>query len=84
MLDIQGKLCSNDMIRDFLTPYIGHIVLIKHNLGRNKVDSFRAKIINVYNCLFLIKLHDDTVMSFSFSDIITKKIKLYEENKLNC
>lgn len=84
MLDIQGKLCSNEMIRSFLLPHIGKTVMIEYNLGRNKFETFRAQIISVYNCLFLVKLSNDTLKSFSFSDIVTKKIKLYEENVLNC
>ena len=73
MLDIQGRLCSNEMIKNYLLPYIGKKVRIKYNLGRNKYESFYAEIINVYNCLFLVKLEDNTIKSFSFSDIITKK-----------
>lgn len=75
MLDIQGRLCNNEMIKKYLLPYIGKKVRIKYNLGRNKYESFYAEIINVYNCLFLVKLEDNTIKSFSFSDIITKKIK---------
>lgn len=75
MLDIQGRLCNNEMIKNYLLPYIGKKVRIKYNLGRNKYESFYAEIINVYNCLFLVKLEDNTIKSFSFSDIITKKIK---------
>ena len=75
MLDIQGRLCSNEMIRDYLLPHVGKKVKIKYYLGRNKYESFCAKIVSVYNCLFLVKLEDNTIKSFSFSDIITKKIK---------
>lgn len=75
MLDIQGKLCSNEMIKNYLIPHIGKKVRIKCNLGRNKFESFYAEIVSVYNCLFLVKLDDNTLKSFSFSDIITKKIK---------
>ncbi|MBR3229273.1 MAG: Veg family protein [Bacilli bacterium] len=74
MLDIQGKLCSNDMIKNYLLPHIGKKVNIKYNLGRNKFESFNAEILSVYNCLFLVKLDNNTIKSFSFSDIITKKI----------
>ncbi|MBR2708335.1 MAG: Veg family protein [Bacilli bacterium] len=75
MLDIQGRLCSNEMIKEFLLPYVGKKVKIKYNLGRNKFECFSAEIISVYNCLFLVKLDNNVTKSFSFSDIITKKIK---------
>ena len=84
MLDIQGRLCSNEMIKNYLLPHIGKKVRIKYNLGRNKYESFNAEIINVYNCLFLVKLANNTLKSYSFSDIITQKILLYEENIFNC
>lgn len=84
MLDIQGRLCNNEMIKNYLIPHIGKIVRIKHNLGRNKYESFCAEIVNVYNCLFLVKLANNTLKSYSFSDIITQKILLYEENIFNC
>ena len=84
MLDIQGKLCSHETIKNFLLPHIGKNVIIKYNLGRNKYETFKAQIISVYNCLFLVKLSNNTVKSFSFSDIIIKKIKIYEENVFNC
>ena len=47
MLDIQGRLCNNEMIKNYLLPYIGKKVRIKYNLGRNKYESFYAEIINV-------------------------------------
>ena len=83
MLDIQGKLFNYEMIKKHLLPYIGKTIKIKYDLGRNKYETFTAQIINVYNCLFLVKLNNNTVKSFSFSDIITKKIKFYEENVFN-
>lgn len=74
MLDIQGRLCSNEMIKNYLLPHVGKRVKIKYYLGRNKYESFYAKIVSVYNCLFLVKLDNDIIKSFSFSDIVTKKI----------
>ena len=49
MLDIQGRLCSNEMIRNYLSPHVGKKVRIKYYLGRNKYESFSAEIVSVYN-----------------------------------
>ena len=78
MLDIQGKPCNSLMIKNALLPYLGKTVKIRYNLGRNKYELYDAKIVKIYNCVFLVKLNDNTVKSFSFADIITKIIKICE------
>ena len=53
-------------------------VIIKYNLGRNKVEKYRVTIKQLYNYVFLVELNNDfnEVKSFSYSDIITKTIKI--------
>lgn len=66
-------------IKKALIPHLGKIVKIKYNLGRNKFETYEAKIIKLYNCVFLIELVTNKhVKSFSYADIITKTIKIYE------
>lgn len=77
MLDIQGKPCSSKMIKKALLPLIGKKVKIKYNLGRNKYEEFNGKIIKIYNSVFIVK-DDNMLKSFSFADIVTKIIKIYE------
>lgn len=76
MLDIQGKLCNYEMIKNCLIPLLGKNVKIKYNLGRNKYSVFNAKIIRIYNALFIVQ-DEYGIKSFSFADIITKIIKIY-------
>lgn len=78
MLDILGKPCNNLAVKNALLPHLGKTVKIKYNLGRNKYEIYEAKIIDIYNCVFLVKLNNGTIKSFSFSDIVTKIIKIYE------
>lgn len=67
------------MIKEVLIPYLGKTVKIKYNLGRNKYETYEAKIIKIYNFVFLIKLvKTDIIKSFSYADIITKTIKIYK------
>lgn len=80
MLVIPAKSHYNtETIKNALKPYLGKTVKIKYNLGRNKFETYEAKIIKIYNCVFLIELTENKhVKSFSYADIITKIIKIYE------
>lgn len=66
------------MIREKLTPHLGRCVKIKCNLGRNKYETFNAKIIGLYNYVLLVELDNKIVKSFSYADIITRVVKIYE------
>ena len=49
MLDILDKgVCDSRMIRQILSKYIGSEITIKYNLGRNKYETYKAKITNLY------------------------------------
>lgn len=80
MLVIPAKNLSNtESIKNALKPHLGKKVKIKYNLGRNKFETYEAKIIKIYNCVFLIELiSNKNIKSFSYADIITKTIKIYE------
>ncbi len=73
------KLYNLKTIKKDMMPHLNKIVKIKCNLGRNKSETYKAKIIKLYNCVFLVELTENkTVKSFSYADIITKTIKIYE------
>lgn len=76
MSDILDRPCNSLTIKNALIPLIGKRIKIKCNLGRNKYEKYEAKIINVYNSVFLVDT-GKIVKSFSFADIITKIIKIY-------
>ncbi len=59
-----------------LIRHLGEEVIIKYNLGRNKCETYRAKIVRLYNHVFTV---DDGMIlrCFSYSDIIMKNIKIY-------
>lgn len=78
MLVIRDKPYNSDMIREELIPHLGKHVKIKCNLGRNKYETFDARIIGLYNYVLLVELKNKTVKSFSYADIITKVVKIYE------
>lgn len=69
---------NTEMIKNALKPHLGKTVKIKYSLGRNKYETYQAKIIKLYNCVFLIEIIDTKITkSFSYADIITKTIKIY-------
>ena len=73
------NLYNIESIKKALKTHLGKIVKIKYNLGRNKFETYEAKIIKMYNCVFLIELIvNKSIKSFSYVDIITKTIKIYE------
>lgn len=73
------KLYNMNTIKEAIRPHLNKIVKIKCNLGRNKYETYEAKIIKIYNCVFLIELIETkAIKSFSYADIITKTIKIYE------
>ena len=67
-----------EKIRKELENHIGKEVVIKYNLGRNKVEKYKVVIKKLYNYIFLVELNNNynEVKSFSYSDIITKTIKI--------
>lgn len=66
-----------DSIRSELNNYIGESVTIKYNLGRNKYEKYSAVIKEVYSNVFTVELKKNHIVkSFSYSDVITKIVKI--------
>lgn len=64
-------------IKKQLNEYLGEQVTIRYNLGRNKYEQYSAKIKELYSNIFLVQLDkDNQIKSFSYTDIITKTIKI--------
>ncbi len=67
-----------EAVKKELNNHIGKQVTIRYNLGRNKVEKYHAVIKELYNNIFLVELLNITneIKTFSYSDIITKTIKI--------
>ena len=81
MLDIlDSTIQNNKEVRKVLNNYLGKVVTIKYNLGRNKYEIYKATIKKLYNCVFLVELESEKhiIKSFTYADIITKTIKIYD------
>jgi uncharacterized protein Veg len=58
---------------------IGKDVTIKYNLGRNKIEKYNVKIKETYKNIFIVELNEQNkneIKSFTYTDIITKTIKI--------
>ena len=65
-----------DMIKEKLNNHLGSKITIKYNLGRNKYEKYDVTLKELYNHVFLVQLDNKIVKSFSYSDVITKTIKI--------
>ena len=66
-----------EKIKKNLQELQGKKIFIEYNLGRNKYESYRVKIKELYSNIFLVELNDHSlVKSFSYNDVITKIIKI--------
>ena len=68
-----------ESVKKELNNHVGDIVTIKYNLGRNKYEKYDVLIKELYNHIFLVEAgtnENKIIKSFSYSDIITKTIKI--------
>ena len=82
MLDILDKgICDTTTIRKILSKHLNKRVIFEYDLGRNKIETYPGIIKKLYNCVFLVEVDDvnKMVKSFSYADIITKTLKIYDK-----
>lgn len=68
-----------ESVKEQLNNHIGDNVTIKCNLGRNKFEKYDVIIKELYSHIFLVEGESKDqkfIKSFSYSDVITKTIKI--------
>ena len=66
-----------EKIRTKIDSYKGQMLKFRFNGSRNQIEEFSAVIIDTYPSIFIVKVMDsDFVKSFSYSDILIKKLVL--------
>ena len=65
-----------DKVKEELNNHLGRKITIKYNLGRNKCEKYDVTLKELYNHIFLVELDNEVIKSFSYSDVITKTIKI--------
>lgn len=66
-------------IKEELNKHIGDEVTIKCNLGRNKFEKYHVRLKKLYDHVFTVEMNQvqtKQIKSFSYSDVITKVIKI--------
>lgn len=65
-----------DKVKNELTYYVGRKINIKYNLGRNKFEKYNVILKELYDYIFLVENERGIKKSFTYTDIITKTIKI--------
>lgn len=71
---------NTETIKKKLNDYIGKKATIKYSLGRNKYETYNVIIKELYNKVFVVEEKENR-LSFSYSDVITKTIKINFKEK---
>lgn len=64
------------MVKNNIESHLGDSISIKCNLGRNKYENYKGKIIKIYKNIFLVEDKNKDIKSFSYNDVIMKTIKI--------
>ena len=66
-----------DKIKNKIDSYKGHVISFRFNGSRNQIEEFSATIVDTYPAIFTVRVVDSNfVKSFSYSDILIKKLVL--------
>ncbi len=71
---------NTETVKKKLNDYIGKEATIKYSLGRNKYETYNVIIKELYNKVFVVEENKNR-LSFSYSDVITKTIKINFKEK---
>ncbi len=64
-----------EKVKDKVNSYKGKNLKFRFNGSRNQIEEFEGTIINTYDAVFIIRLHDNQMIkSFSYSDMLIKKL----------
>ena len=61
--------------KDKIKNAIGLNVKLKVNRGRNKIEMIEGILENAYPNIFTVRLKTGSLVSFSYSDVITKHVR---------
>jgi uncharacterized protein Veg len=53
-------------------------VMLRVNLGRNKIVEYNGRVENLYASVFTVKSEADAIKTYSYSDVLTGNIKFYD------
>ena len=55
--------------------------IFRFNGSRNQIEEFSGTIENVYNYIFLVKINNEnkSLRSFSYTDILTESLEIFDD-----
>lgn len=68
-----------EKVKDKINLFKGKTVSFKFNGTRNKNEEFKGVITQTYPEVFIIKIADDMVRCFSYSDVLIRKLVIRED-----
>ena len=68
-----------EKIKNNLEQNKGKTLKFRFNGSRNQTETFSGVISNTYNCVFLVKIDNETeqIRSFSYSDVLTENLEIF-------
>ena len=64
------------MIKNYLRGKVGSNIMIIYYGSRNRKEIYKGILCKLYRNIFIIRLCNGDVKSFSYSDILTKTIRV--------
>lgn len=64
-------------IKRYLATKIGSKIVVVYYGSRNHKERYNGYLWKVYNNVFIVKLFNNEIKSFSYIDILTKNIQIY-------
>ena len=64
------------IIKNYLNTKVGSNIIVMYCGSRNKKEIYRGVLYKIYKNIFVIKLFNNNLKSFSYTDILTKTIQI--------
>ena len=65
------------IIKNKIDKKLGNNVKIVYNGSRNRREEYSGVITETYNFIFIVKMEDDEVKSFSYRDVLTNTVEIF-------
>ena len=66
-------------IKNKVNNNIGNEVIIRYNIGRNRIEKYNVRIKEAYKNIFIVETNNKNnieIKSFTYTDVMTKTIKI--------
>ena len=64
-------------IKRYMCTKIGYKIIVIYYGSRNRRERYEGILYKLYNNVFIIKLSNGDVKSFSYNDVLTKTVQIY-------